>query len=115
VISAWNPEFIYEMAAPGTSMAIPPCHTMYQLNVMDGKLSVGVFNGVPICSWAFLSNIASYSLLTMVIAQIAGYQPGEFVHMLGDAHIYSNHYDQVAGNRWRANHAPSPRKILFTL
>jgi thymidylate synthase len=95
VISAWNPEYIYEMAAPGTSMAIPPCHTIFQFNVMDGKLSCQLFQrsgdlflGVPF-------NIASYAALTMIIAQVTGYQPGEFIHTFGDAHIYSNHYDQV--------------------
>ncbi len=95
VISAWNPEYIYEMAAPGTSMAIPPCHTLFQFNVMDGKLSCQLFQrsgdlflGVPF-------NIASYAALTMIIAQVTGYEPGEFIHTFGDAHIYSNHYDQV--------------------
>jgi thymidylate synthase len=95
VVSAWNPEYIYEMAAPGTSMAIPPCHTLFQFNVMDGKLSCQLFQrsgdsflGVPF-------NIASYALLTMVVAQITGYEAGEFIHTFGDAHIYSNHYDQV--------------------
>ncbi|MBU3978931.1 thymidylate synthase [Patescibacteria group bacterium] len=95
VVSAWNPEFIYEMAAPGKSMALPPCHTLYQFNVNNGRLSLqlyhrsaDIFLGVPF-------NIASYALFTMMIAQVTGLQPGEFVHTFGDVHIYSNHMDQV--------------------
>lgn len=95
VVSAWNPEFIYEMALPGKSMALPPCHTLYQFDVRDGKLSLhlyhrsaDVFLGVPF-------NIASYSLFAMMIAQVVGLKPGEFVHTFGDVHIYSNHFDQV--------------------
>jgi thymidylate synthase len=95
VVSAWNPEFIYEMAAPGKSMALPPCHTLYQFNVIDGKLnlqlyqrSADMFLGVPF-------NIASYALFLMMIAQVTGLTPGTFVHTLGDAHIYSNHFEQV--------------------
>ncbi len=95
VVSAWNPEFIYEMAAPGKSMALPPCHTLYQFNVNKGKLSLqlyhrsaDVFLGVPF-------NIASYSLFTMMMAQVTGLKPGEFVHTFGDVHIYSNHMEQV--------------------
>lgn len=95
VVSAWNPEFIYEMAAPGKSMALPPCHTIFQFNANKGKLSLqlyqrsaDLFLGVPF-------NIASYALLTMIIAQVAGLKPGEFVHTFGDVHIYSNHFKQV--------------------
>ena len=95
VVSAWNPEYVYEMAKPGTSMAIPPCHTMFNINVTNGKLSLllyqrsaDTFLGVPF-------NIASYSLLTMMLAQVCGYKVGEFVHMLGDTHLYGNHYEQA--------------------
>lgn len=95
VVSAWNPEFIYEMAAPGKSMALPPCHTIFQFNVNKGRLSLHLFQrssdlflGVPF-------NIASYSLFTMMIAQVVGLKPGEFVHTFGDVHIYNNHFDQV--------------------
>lgn len=95
VVSAWNPEFIYEMAAPGKSMALPPCHTLYQFSVSGDRLSLqlyqrsaDMFLGVPF-------NIASYSLFTMMIAHVVGLKQGFFVHTFGDAHIYSNHFTQV--------------------
>lgn len=88
IVSAWNPEDI-------PSMALPPCHTLFQFYVADGKLScqlyqrsADVFIGVPF-------NIASYALLTHLIAHECDLEVGEFVHTFGDAHIYSNHVDQV--------------------
>ncbi|MCL5784803.1 MAG: thymidylate synthase [Patescibacteria group bacterium] len=95
LVSAWNPEFIYEMALPGKSMALPPCHTLYQFNTTDDRLSLQLYQrsadsflGVPF-------NIASYALFTMMMAQVVGLKPGEFVHTFGDVHIYSNHIAQV--------------------
>ena len=88
IVSAWN-------VADVDNMALPPCHTMFQFYVADGKLScqlyqrsADVFLGVPL-------NISSYALLTMMIAQVVGLEYGDFVHTFGDAHIYNNHMDQV--------------------
>jgi thymidylate synthase len=88
IVSAWNP-------ADVPSMALPPCHTMWQVRIADGKLhlqlyqrSGDMFLGVPF-------NIASYALLLHMLAHVTGYEPGDFVHTIGDAHIYSNHMDQV--------------------
>ena len=89
LVTAWNPGEV-------DNMALPPCHCLFQFYVADGKLScqlyqrsADVFLGVPF-------NIASYALLTMMIAQECGLRPGEFVHTTGDTHIYKNHFDQVA-------------------
>ncbi|WP_110603039.1 MULTISPECIES: thymidylate synthase [Salinicola] len=88
IVSAWNPALVDEMA-------LPPCHALFQFYVANGKLScqlyqrsADIFLGVPF-------NIASYALLTHMVAQVCGLAPGEFVHTLGDAHLYLNHLDQA--------------------
>ncbi|MVO16931.1 thymidylate synthase [Parasedimentitalea huanghaiensis] len=88
IVSAWNP-------ADVPQMALPPCHTLWQVRVLNGKLhlqlyqrSADMFLGVPF-------NIASYALLQLMLAHVTGHEVGDFVHTLGDAHIYSNHLDQV--------------------
>jgi len=98
IVSAWNP-------ADVDKMALPPCHCLFQFYVANGRLScqlyqrsADVFLGVPF-------NIASYALLTMMVAQVTGYQPGEFVHTFGDAHLYVNHIEQA---RLQLARAPRP-------
>lgn len=99
LVSAWN-------VADVDHMALPPCHTMFQFYVADGRLSLQLYQrsadtflGVPF-------NIASYALLLMMVAQVTGLEPGEFIHTLGDAHIYHNHFEQV-----REQLARQPRQL----
>lgn len=103
VVSAWNPAEIADMA-------LPPCHCLFQFFVSKGRLScqlyqrsADIFLGVPF-------NIASYALLTHMVAQTAGLKPGDFVHTLGDAHLYHNHFDQA---REQLSRAPGPLPTLY--
>lgn len=102
IVSAWNPGDV-------PRMALPPCHTMWQVRVLKGRLhlqlyqrSADMFLGVPF-------NIASYALLLIMLAHVTGYEPGDFVHTLGDAHIYSNHMEQV---QLQLSRTPKPLPIL---
>ena len=88
IVSAWNVADI-----PG--MALPPCHILFQFYVADGRLSLMLYQRSADCFLGVPFNIASYALLLMMVAQVTGLEPGEFIHTLGDTHIYHNHFDQV--------------------
>jgi len=104
IVSAWNP-------ADVDKMALPPCHCLFQFYIANGELScqlyqrsADVFLGVPF-------NIASYALLTLMVAQVTGYKPGEFIHTMGDAHLYLNHLEQARLQLSRPPR-PLPRVLL---
>ena len=88
IVSAWNP-------ADVDNMALPPCHTMFQFYVVDGRLSCQLYQRSGDTFLGIPFNIASYALLTMMVAQVCGYKLGDFIHTIGDAHIYLNHIEQV--------------------
>ena len=103
IVSAWNPGDV-------DNMALPPCHCLFQFYVAGGKLScqlyqrsADIFLGVPF-------NIASYALFTLMLAQVCGYQPGEFIHTFGDAHLYANHFEQA---RLQLSRDPRPLPTMW--
>ena len=102
IVSAWN-------VADLKNMNLPPCHAFFQFYVANGRLSLQLYQRSADCFLGVPFNIASYALLTMMMAQVCGLQPGEFIHTLGDAHIYNNHMEQVAEQLKRE---PRPLPIM---
>ena len=104
IVNSWN-------VADLKNMNLPPCHTFFQFYVSEGKLSLQLYQRSADCFLGVPFNIASYALLCMMMAQVCGLEPGEFIHTLGDAHIYLNHLDQVKEQLQREPRA-LPRMVI---
>ncbi|WP_221090098.1 thymidylate synthase [Deinococcus aquaedulcis] len=104
IVSAWN-------VAQVDQMALPPCHALFQFYVADGRLSCQLYQRSVDCGLGLPFNIASYALLTLMVAQVCGLEPGEFIHTSGDAHIYLNHVEQIRLQLTREPH-PLPKMWL---
>ena len=117
IVSAWNPaDLPDETVSPAANaaagrMALAPCHCLFQFYVADGRLSCQLYQRSADCFLGVPFNIASYALLTRMVAQVTGLAPGEFIHTFGDAHIYLNHLDQVDEQLARSPR-PRPRMHL---
>lgn len=104
IVSAWN-------VGDLDNMNLPPCHAFFQFYVADGRLSLQLYQRSADCFLGVPFNIASYALLTMMMAQVTGLKPGDFIHTLGDTHIYHNHFDQVKLQLTREPR-PLPRMMI---
>lgn len=104
IVSAWN-------VADVPNMALPPCHAFFQFYVANGRLSLQLYQRSADCFLGVPFNIASYALLLLMMAQVTGLQPGEFIHTTGDTHLYLNHLDQ-ARTQLQRSPRPLPRMIL---
>jgi thymidylate synthase len=104
IVSAWN-------VGDLDNMNLPPCHAFFQFYVADGRLSLQLYQRSADCFLGVPFNIASYALLTMMMAQVTGLKPGDFIHTLGDTHIYHNHFDQVKLQLTREPR-PLPRMVI---
>ena len=102
LVTAWNPGEVERMA-------LPPCHCLFQFYVAEGRLSCQLYQRSADCFLGVPFNIASYALLTMMVAQSCGLQPGDFIHTTGDTHIYLNHFDQV---REQLSRTPRPLPVM---